>query len=913
MDSTSQPASAARPGPGQLLKTKLYVPAVRPDPAGSRARLVSRPRLIERLNEGLDSGRKLTLFSAPAGFGKTTLVGAWLSVCRRPLAWISLDAGDNDPICFLRYLVAALQTIDGQVGQALVGLLQSPQLPPLESALTVLVNDLCSLPERIILVLDDYHVIHAPEIHGAVVFLLEHLPPQVHMVLLTRIDPPLPLARLRARDQMAEYRAAHLRFTMDEVTAFLNQVMALELTADDIAAMERSTEGWIAGLQLAALALQSRSAVLDREDMHRFIAGFTGGHQYIVDYLVDEVLDLQSDPIRSFLLQTSILERLAGPLCDVLTGRTDGRTVLKSLERANLFVVPLDDQQYWYRYHPLFAAALRSHLQELHPDRLVELHRLAAGWYMDNGSAPEALRHALAAGDHELAAGLVEANARALLMRGELTTLANWLKDLEGVLHRRPWLILHRVWTLVLTGQMSQVEGLLQELETHLAAGSPGDPVERQNMRGEIATQRGVLAYLQGDPPRAMQLCRQALETLGEDNEGIRGIAAYALGESSRYSGDPDGALQANAQAVHIAQVSGNIYLAVSALTSQAETMMDLGRLERSAQTCAEAMRWVTLANGMQLPPAGRVYTCISKVLYERNDLAEATRNAQQGITLSRQGGLVEFTTSCYLRLAQARRALGDLDGALAAFQEAEQSAVGHYLSAGTQSFVQFCRVQLWLASGSLDQATVWAAQSGLQAEGPIVYTREPEYIALWRVLLALDEPQTVLDQSAPLLRAAEASGRMGRAINFLALRALAWQARGDVSQALTTLERALVLARPEGYVRVFLDEGAPMARLLRQAGSRGILPDYVSRLLSGMGDETVPAGPAAQPLIEPLSERELQVLRLLAAGRSNQEIAAELVLAVGTVKRHLNNIFGKLDVSSRTQCVARARELDLV
>jgi LuxR family maltose regulon positive regulatory protein len=893
-----------------LLKTKLYVPPVRP-----RERVVSRPRLIERLDDGMHSGRKLTLISAPAGYGKTTLVSTWLSGRKCPTAWLSLDAGDNDPVRFLRYVIAALQTIAPGVGEATQGLFQSPQLPPPESILTVLTNELCSLPDQVALVLDDYHLIGAADIHRAVSFVLEHLPSPsgVHLVILTRADPPLPLSRLRARSQLAEFRAGDLRFTTEEAAAFLNQVMGLGLPAGDVAAMEASTEGWIVGLQLAAIAMQSRLSAQDRQGIHSFVAAFTGGHHYIVDYLVDEVLDRQPDEVRSFLLQTSLLERLSGPLCNALTGRVDGQAMLRALEQANLFVVPLDDERRWYRYHHLFAEVLRSHLQEMHPDRLPELYRRAAGWCEQNELVSEALDYALAAGDQDLAARLVESSARSMLMRGELVTLGNWLKALGEVIGERPWLGVHRAWMLILTGRVEGVERLLQEVEDHIVDHPLRDPIERQDMLGEIATVRGLVTYLRGDALRSARLCRQALESLREDNGVVRGLAAYALSEASRHSGDLDGALQANAQAVRLARASGNTLLAVTALTSRADVMIEQGRLHQAAEACNEALQLATLANGTRLPAAGRAYVNLGKVLYEWNDLEAVARYAQLGIDLCRQGGLAEFLTAGHVMLARARQAQGDLDGAQEAVREAERLMRRHSLPAGTTSSVAACRVRLWLAQGNLEMAARWTQQSGLTVDDEVSYIREGEHLALLRVFLARDEPDAALTLSDRLLRAAEAAGRRGRVMVFLALQALAWQAKGDVPRALAALERALSLAQPEGYVRTFLDEGAPMAMLLRQAGSRGIAPDYVARLLSAMAETSGMTRPAAQPLVEPLSERELEVLRLLAAGKSNQGIADELVLATGTVKRHLNNIYGKLSVRSRTECVARARELRLV
>lgn len=915
------PSSSQLPPP--LLKTKLYIPAIRPDPAtGLKARLVPRPRLIERLNEGIRSGCRLTLISAPAGFGKTTLVSAWLAECACPTAWVSLDAGDNDPVRFLRYLIAALQTVAPQVGQAVQELLQSPQLPPLESVLTVLVNDLCSLEEQIALVLDDYHLINAADIHQAVTFLLDHLPPLVHLVLLTRADPPLPLIRLRARNQLTEYRAAHLRFTTDEAAAFLNQVMGLGLSASDVAAMETNTEGWIAGLQLAAIALRSRLAARvdarEDEDIHAFVAAFGGSHRYIVDYLVDQVLDLQPDPTRSFLLQTSILERLSGPLCNAVTGRADGQSVLKALEQANLFLVPLDDERHWYRYHHLFAEVLRSCLHEAYPDQLSDLHRRAAGWHERNGLVAEALAHMLAAGDRNRAVDLVERHARSMFMRSELVTLSNWIQALGDVAHERPWLGIHQIWALVLAGQMEAGSRLLEEIEGQVTSGLVPDPAEKQDMLGELTTIRGLAAYYQGNIAHAAGLCRQALEDLRPDNQVVRGIAALTLGVANKAYGDLEGAIQALAEAARLARATGSTLLAVSALTAQGDAFIELARLHQAVETYGEALQLATLADETQLPAAGRVFVCLGKVFYEWDELEAAARHISQGIELCRQGGTIEHLALGYVLLSRSMLALGNLAGAQKAGHQAEQSMLGHDLPVETASSVQAARMRLWLAQGDLETAARWAEQSGLRADDPVSYIRESEYSALLRLLLARGEADAALTLSTGLLDAAEAAGRTGRVISFLIFQALAWQANGDAEQALAALERALVLAWPEGYVRSFVDEGAPMARLLHLAASRPAMPDYAAELLSKMVEPS-PATisratpPPTQPLVEPLSERELEVLRLLSAGKSNQEIADELVLAVGTVKRHLNNIFGKMDVQNRTECAAQARELGLL
>jgi len=886
--------------PQQLVRTKLYVPPV-------RASLVARPRLVERLAAGLRSGSRLTLLSAPAGSGKTTLVSTWLSQCGCPTAWLSLDAADNDPTRFLRYLIAALQAVAPGVGGAAQMLLQSPQPPAQEPVWAFLVNQLCSLPEHVILVLDDYHFITVAIVHQAVTYLLEHMPAQVHLAILTRTDPALPLSRLRARGQLTEIRAADLRFTDDEAVAFLNDWMALGLADDDVAKLVARTEGWIAGLQLAALSMEGR------EDVQGFISAFSGSHRYIVDYLVDEVLDRQPGAEREFRLCTSILERMNGALCDALLGRTNGQATLAALEQANLFLVPLDDERRWYRYHHLFAQVLRSCLQEMHPGRVPELHRRAAEWYERNGSPVEAFHHALAAGDKDRAARLVEREGRPTMMRGELITVRNWLAALGEGAHAGPRLDITRAWMLVMTADMEGVEPLLQQVEARITDALPLDPVERQDMLGEVATVQGLMAYFQGDVPRAIQLGRQALEKLPEGSRVVRGIAAHVLGEAYHHSGDLAQASHANAEAARLAKASESVFLAVSATSSQADVQIEQGRLRQGFEIYQEAMQLATLPDGTSLPAASRIYSGLARVFYEWNDLVAATHAVEHSIELARRGGMVEHLAMDHVVLARIRQAQGDLDRAWEAMREAEQLAREHSLPAAAASLVKAFPVRLRLAGGESAAAFQWAEKAGITIDDPVPFAREPEYLSLLRVLLVQGEQDAVLTFVGRMLPIVEAAGRVGRAIELLTYQARAYHGKEEIPQALDALERALSLAQPEGYVRVFLDHGPPMAELLRHAGSRGMVPPYVSRLLSEFDAQAGETPTHTQPLIEPLSERELEVLRLLATGRSNDQIAAALVIATGTVKRHLNNIFGKLSVQNRTQCVARARELQLI
>jgi LuxR family maltose regulon positive regulatory protein len=928
-----------------LLKTKLYVPPARPE-------LVSRPHLIERLEAGLD--RKLTLISAPAGFGKTTLLIEWVAGSEWPVAWISLDAGDNDPARFLAYFVAALQTVEPMVGGGMLAAFQAPEPPPMEAILTTLINEIAAPAgpgdgeaRPVILVLDDYHLITAQPIHDGLTFLLDHLPPNLHLVVAARADPPLPLSRLRGRGQLTELRTADLRFTPDEAAAFLNQVMGLGLSAEDVAALETRTEGWIVGLQMAALWLQGR----DSQRVAHFVSAFTGSHRYVLDYLTDEVLLQQPESVRTFLLQTAILDRLSGPLCDAVrfggaespsaagadtvrfgsagspgssegtavTGWASGQEMLERLDIANLFIIPLDDERSWYRYHHLFADLLRKRLSQAQPDLLPTLHRRASDWYEQHGLIPDAVSHALAAADVERAAHLVEGRALAMIFLGELTTLVGLLAELpDEVVSSRPWLCIAHAWALMFSGLLDAVELRLESAEDALDAFGDTRPVERtvlspaegRHIAGHAAAIRAYVAALRRDMSCAAELTREALDQLPEEDLAVRSLSEGLLGSVLRWSGDLVAATRASTRAIAISQAASDSHTAVEALYNLAAVQFAQGQLHKTVATCREVILLAgeSAKRGGRRPPiAASGCYLISQVLREWNDLEGALRHASEGIGLSEQWGWPEGLAFGYRRLARARQSVGDTDGALEAIEKARQAACS--LSPWFGAHMAAHQAHLWLAQGNLAAASQWAQESGFSANDELNYRCRNEYTVLARVLIAqgrLDEASRLL---ARLLEMAETAGAVTHVIETLVLQVLALQAQGKDGQALTALERAVSLAEPEGYVRTFIDEGAPMAALLRMAASRGAAPDYVGKLLAAFGG-TAPLYPAP---IEPLSERELEVLRLLAAGLSNREIGAELFLAVGTVKKHTSNIYGKLNVHRRTQAVARARELGLV
>ncbi|MDQ4063781.1 MAG: helix-turn-helix transcriptional regulator, partial [Actinomycetota bacterium] len=619
----------------RILATKLYVPPPQP-------RIVLRPRLIERLNEGLH--RRLTLVSAPAGFGKTTLLGEWLAGCGRPAAWLSLDEGDNDSTRFLSYLVAALQTIAADIGEGVLGALQSPQPPPTESSLTDLLNEIAAVEVDLVLVLDDYHMIDTKPVDDALTFLLEHLPPRMHLFIATREDPNLPLIRLRTRGQMSEVRAADLRFTPDEAAEFLKGVMGLNLSAEEIAALETRTEGWIAGLQLAALSMRGR------EDVPGFIRAFAGDNRYIVDYLVEEVLKRQPERIRSFLLQTSILDRLSGSLCDAVTGQEDGRGMLEALERGNFFVVPLDDKRQWYRYHHLFAEVLFAHLMQEQPAQIPTLHRRASEWYEHNGSAADAIRHALAAEDFDRAADLVELAVPAMRRRRQEATLLGWLKALpDELVHVRPVLSVGYAGALLQGGELEGVEDRLRDAERWLD--TTADVRERpetpsaemvvmheeafRRLPASIAVHRAGLALARGDVPETVTYARRALDLAAEDDHFRRGAAAALLGLASWTSGDLEAAHRSYANGMAHLQMAGNISDAIGGAIALADIRIAQGRLREAMRTYEHALQLATEQGDPVMRGTADMYVGMSELHRERNDLHAATqhllRSKEQG------------------------------------------------------------------------------------------------------------------------------------------------------------------------------------------------------------------------------------------------------------------------------------------
>ncbi len=891
-----------------MLSTKLFIPPPRPH-------LVPRPRLTERLNDGLT--RPLTLVSAPPGFGKTTLLSEWHIGAGRdvPLAWLSLDADDNDPARFLTYFIAALETLRPGIGREALALLQSAQAPPQRAVLTTLINSLGDVSVEFAVVFEDYHVIDAPSIHEALAFLLDRLPPNMHLIITSRADPPLPLSRLRARDQLTELRVADLHFTQEEAADYLNRIMGLGLTAENVTALEARTEGWVTGLQLAALSMQGH------EDIPAFIKAFTGDNRYLLDYLVEEVLQRQPEPVKSFLLQTSILSRLTGQLCDAVTRQSSGQEMLERLERANLFIVPLDSQRLWYRYHHLFAEFLRERLGREKPDEGAELHRRASEWCAHNGLTEDAVGHALSTRDFEGAALLIERIAEAVLWKeGRIGKLLEWLAMLpEDVVRGRPRLSLNHAWALLWSGQADSAEARLRDVERAVEAGLGLEPdvstVGIKSMLGEVATIRAMLALHRGDNTRSLTEAGLALDSLTEGQTFQRGFAVGTIGTAHHKMGNVVSAAQAFTEMAQMSQASGSFPTALLALGQLVDVQVARGQLHEAAATYRQTVDLAATWRMRASPALGVALLGMGKVLCEWNDLSEAERHLLEGVeSLSQWGGLAEITSFGYLHLARVLRARGDIAGARSMIGQAEQICRRHGVPEGVACAVATqVRFSMYPPWRNVAEAAKWAASRESELNGRPSYAREIERLTLARVLIAQSRLADAAALLNRLLQVAEAAEVTGRLIEILILQALTSQAQGDTAQTMVELSHALSLAEPEGYIRIFLDEDGLMVRLLREAESRGVARTYVRYLLSAFGEAAQAGSSLARELVDPLSDRELEVLTLIAAGLSPQEIADKLVIAVGTVRNHTKNIYGKLDSHNRLQAVERARALRLL
>ncbi len=988
----AKPVPTERAGPAwqpdQLIRTKLYIPQVRPN-------RVPRPALVARL--ALGATRALTLLSAPAGFGKTTLLSDWVAAAPLPVAWVSLDPRDNDPQRFAAYLLAALDTLELNLGRSLpADLLDRAPAADLEAIFTFLSNAAAEVPEDFVLVLDDYHIITAPPIHAGLEFLLAHLPPSMHLVLASRADPPLPLAHLRARGELLELRAADLRFNPDEVQAFLRQTMQLDLSEAETRALLNRTEGWVASLQLAALARQHQPAP-------SAAAPPAVSHPYLVDYLAEQVLLQQSPAVQRFLLETSVLERFSPALCDwaleigawrfELEREAEPASIsqphsfdlpshlmLEHLERSNLFLTPLDDQRQWYRYHPLFAEFLQTRLQQTRPERWTELHGRAALWCERHDLIEEAVGHALAARDYDLATRLIEQVAETLWARSQILTMWRWLHAIPVELIRaQPRLGIQIAWAYAIHGQLDQVEPHLLAVEAQIGPLPPGPPPSTeeawhatpQRLLAQVSQLRAFVARFRGEAEAALAHGQRSLALIPAHCLRARAVAYILIGHACLLLGQSAQADHWLSESLTVARVTRHLAAGLSALNYLALLRHMQGRLREVEALYREAAGWVESAGAVSY--SGIDLIGLGATLREQNRLSEAEALIHAGLDHAEAGGDFTFMRDGYVARARLAQARGQWAAAREAMAQAEQVARRSRTNRDVPLLAAW-RARLAVAEGDRPAALAWAAASGLSPDDPPAYLQEYAHLTLARVLLLevrLPEADRLLCR---LLAAAESAGRQGRVIEILAVHALVLQARGDPAAARAALSRALRLAEPEGYVRVFADEGAPMAALL--ARIRGDQRSYAQRLRAAIAETAaarVPAFSPSQPsepspvagrpssprtavapdpsssvtrptslggvrppsvalsspsspvlrpsssppaspiLLSPLSDRERAILRLLAAGLSNQEIAAELVVAASTVHWHLKNIYSKLDVHSRTQAAAVARQLGLL
>jgi len=887
-----------------LLLTKLYIPP-------KRAAIVPRPDLIARLNEGFSAGRKLTLISAPAGFGKTTLVSEWIADCGRPVGWLSLDEGDTNPARFLSYLVTALQLIKTGIGERLLAALQSREPPQLEAVLTDLINEITSIPDHFIIVLDDYHSIESKQVDQAVNFLIEHQPPQMHLLIASREDPSLPLARLRARGQLTELRASDLRFTPSEAADFLNLVMGLPLSTEDVAALETRTEGWIAGLQMAALSMRGL------DDTGDFIRSFTGSHRFVLDYLMEEVLERQREEVQAFLLRTSILDRLCGPLCEAVmsSSSTSGQQTLEYLERANLFIVPLDSDRCWYRYHHLFGELLHKRLeQKLTPEGIVGLHLQASKWYEKNGLILDAFKQAAAANDIELAERLMEHKQMPINHPGVPVTILNWLESLPvSVLNSKPSLWWKQAAMLMANYQTIGVEEKLQATEAALATKTPPDAEMDEwtrNLVGKIAYARAALAATRYEAETTLVYAQRAMEFLHPNNIAYRAEVTIYIGFARYLLGDRDAAELAYKEALSLAQAAGDEEGVLTATIRLGQ----IHELRNQLHEAFETYQKVLKMTGEDPPPFATLAVIgLARIYYNWNDLKRAEKYAEQSHQLARLcEQVIDRLISSELFLSRLKMTLGDPVSADQFLTQAEQHARQYDYTVRFPD-IAAARAILCLYKGD----TVAAAQ---------LVQHEDRWLVRAEVLIAQGNPSAALAIIVPYCQKMKEKRLDDQLLVTVVLQALALHAQGENESARQALKESLTLAEPGGFIRLFVDAGEPMRLLLQDLASwidqhpeeqDQRLMAYVEKILAAFASpaEVQASKSISQQsgLIEPLSPRELEVLQFISQGLSNQEIGKRLFLALDTVKGHNRRIFEKLQVNRRTEAIARARELGLI
>ena len=880
----------------------------------------------------------MTLVSAPPGFGKTTLLSHWLKNLQHDqqvdrqiihIAWLSLDDDDNDPVRFLTYFVTALNRAmesDNELGRGTLAMLQSPQSSIDTNVVIPLINDLVMTAGKTIFVLDDYHLIETNTIHQIIAYLIENLPKQLHLIIATRQDPPFSLSRLRARNQLNELRAKNLRFSTSEAADFLNRAMGLNLSAQDISELESRTEGWIAGLQLAALSMQSL------KDNKQFIKSFTGGHRLVLDFLIEEVLSQQPENVQNFLLKTSILNQLTGSLCDALTGHDNGQETLETLDRANIFVVPLDDERRWYRYHHLFADLLRQRLHQTQPEKISSLHQKASAWHQQNGFIDKAIDHSLSADAFEQAANLIEVQADKAWNLGEHAKIRHWLKALpEKIFLTQPQLSIFNAWSLFLNGRERAAERSLEVAEQALDHSLESDRKnsatrkekfsgsEQMKIQGRAEVIRASIASHRRDEPGIIQHARLALEYLPDEDSAWRNIAAITLGDNLAYKGNMPAVYLARKEELKTSKESGNTYSTMVASLKLTLILRMQGDLQQAKMICQQQMDLAKESGLSQTAIAGGILATWGELLAETNNLDEALQQARKGVDLiesSKDLAMLNWSYVCLIRVLFSR---GDLAEAEKIIQKTQKLSEDFHIPPAMTDLITIWQARLWIAQGKLDTASQWAEECSLQADGNPTFQNEFEYITFARLLISqgnLDEACKLLQA---LLKTAMSGGRTSRVIEILILQSLASQAVDQIFEAVKTLEKALTLAESGGFLRIFVDEGSPMAHLLYEALDEGFSPGYIQKLLAAFPMQETEEVKAStfqgdqSNLIEPLSDREIEVLRLVAKGLTNKVIAERLYLSIHTIKTHTRNIYGKLGVNNRTQAVNKARTLGII
>jgi ATP/maltotriose-dependent transcriptional regulator MalT len=887
-----------------LLSTKLFSPLVRPDH-------VIRPRLIAQLNAGLE--KALFLISAPAGYGKTTLVTNWLNEIDIPRTWISLDDGDNDPIHFLQYLLTALNQIVPSLQTEMLTAFRGPA--SIETLLNTIINGIHEYSLPFVLVLDDFHVIDSQQILDFLTYLFEHIPPNLHVIMISRTDPLLPLSHWRVRNQIVEIRAEQLRFTSDEIADFLHKVLKEDLSIADLAALQARTEGWIASIQLAALSMQSC------DDIHAFITAFAGSHHYIIDYLTEEVLRRLPEKTTTFLLHTSILNRMCGSLCDAVVepgpnDRVNGQQMLEGLERNNLFLVPLDNKRHWYRYHHLFSDMLNRHLADLYPDLSPNLHRRASMWFEQVGYIPEAIDHALLAGDQDRVTALIEQNGVPFLIHGEITAVFKWIMAVEPYSQTHPWLYILKAWVFALRGELERVDGMLQKAEEVISFFGPSKDVK--TLHGAITAARAYRSNLMGDAEKAADFASQALKILPEIDlipRSLRAVSASLLGDASSLTGNLEEARRAYIESARIAQEAGDIHLNIVINSNLANILLEQGLIRQAEKIYSDTLSLAARPDGQTALIAGRLFIELSQVYYEWDQLDNAFQYAKQGLELCQKWGNIDLQAVGYAQLARIEHIFSHHDEMHAAFQAAEQ-LLRYDLAPRYSICVKSVLARLQIDQGNYEYASNFLKHADIDiaiSSGEIPFILEPLYLILLRLDLVQRRYDHALELGNHLLRRAEAGKRTGRIIEILILQALIYYSINDIVQAITILGKAVQLAQPDGYRRVFLDEGRIMMKLLYQVKVHQTGGDFISELVPRLGVEGGQAVLSSQRLVEPLTKRELELFKLIEQGYTNQDIAEKLVISIPTVKRHISNIYSKLGAKNRTQAISLGRELDLL